>query len=183
MQVGQIIALIALVAPSPQEEFDGQSFALMYSLFPCKLKKKTNPVNLPFPLLQYDMTHDGYLNIVVDFVDSLTLPAMIHPVSMDPQDYFNQDLHERKDIEFVSIPYRFLYRDGWDGIDTVAENFKLLEIDSSFENKGIIRKFLSSSSEDKNKILQKMKDAATRFRRETVTERDLLAVVTDQLDG
>ena len=41
----------------------------------------------------------------------------------------------------------------------------------------------SSSSEDKNKILQKMKDAATRFRRDIVTERDLLAVVTDQLDG
>ena len=40
-----------------------------------------------------------------------------------------------------------------------------------------------AASEDKNKILQKMKDAATRFRRDIVTERDLLAVVTDQLDG
>ena len=51
------------------------------------------------------------------------------------------------------------------------------------ENICLISAANSSSSEDKNKILQKMKDAATRFRRDIVTERDLLAVVTDQLDG
>lgn len=149
MKIGQIMALIALVAPTEKEEFAGQSFALMYAVFPCKVKSKTNRVNLPFPLLQYDTTRYGNLNMVVDFVDSITIPAMIHPVSMNPDDYFNKNEELRKHIEFVSIPYRFLFRDGWEDIDTVEENMELLEIDSVVENKGLIKNIIQSTVQGK----------------------------------
>ena len=83
----------------------------------------------------------------------------------------------------VLIPYRFLFRDGWEDIDTVEENMELLEIDSVVENKGLIKKFIESTVQGKNRLITKMKEATLKYRRDIITERDLLRAVADREDG
>jgi len=186
MRPGQIMSLIALVSDKCEDEFGGQKFALLYTAFPCKRAlKKPSGLQLPFPLLQYDyVPRTGDLNIVCDFVDSITLPAMIQPTSMDPEDYFRMRNDIRKDVRFFSIPYKFLFRDGWDDVNSVQENIRYLDVDTStLTYRGLMSRYLHADTGAKNAILKSMKSMATQCRTEAITEEDVLQAAVDNVAG
>ena len=72
----------------------------------------------------------GILYTVMDRVDTIMPPAMVIPVSTNPEDYVQVDREKQQDLYFYCVPYEFLCRDDWhdinrqglaadaDGIDT-----------------------------------------------------------------
>jgi len=186
MRPGQIMALLALVSEHEEEEFGGQKFALMYAAFPCKLSgaRVASRKKVPFPVIKYDVNPgSASLDVVVDFVDSITLPAMIQPLSMNPDDYFETNYARRATLEFVSVPYKFLHRDGWENVASVQDNLRLLDVDSSFAQGGVMTKFLRGSTTVKNNIILEMKETATSCRMETISENDLIQAAFENITG
>ena len=66
----------------------------------------------------------------MDRVDTIMAPAMVIPVSTNPEDYVQVDREKHQDLYFYCVPYEILCRDDWhdinrqglaadaDGIDT-----------------------------------------------------------------